>query len=267
MTDTELSRALQSAVGAAKAVGVLLRRNLNATKQVNDCLAHDIKLELDVHCQALIERRLHKAFPDITLLGEEDDETKAHGELRWVVDPIDGTVNFSHGIPHACVCIALQKRSRANAARLDHGYRTILGIVYDPFLDELWTAVEGGPALLNGKRIRVSLTSRLIDSVVAMGFGKTENSVRYSLEMFGTLSVKAQKVRNMGSAGLAIVYVASGRFDAYVEQGISLWDVAAGGFILERAGGEYWRQSGDAPMTYRMIASNGRLRETLPKKP
>lgn len=96
-----------------------------------------------------------------------------------------------------------------------------------------------------------------------MGFGKSEKSVQKSLRLFKQLSLQAQKVRNMGVAGLAIVYVASGRFDAYIEQGISLWDVAAGGFILERAGGEYWRQPGDAPLTYRMIASNGRLRRAV----
>lgn len=263
MNKTELNRALKSAVDAAKAVGVLLRRNLNAPKQVNDTVAHDIKLELDVRSQNLIQRRLHKAFPQITFLGEEGEQAETHGTFRWVVDPIDGTVNFSHGIPHACVCIALQQRSRARAAALDHGYRTVLGVVYDPFMDELWTAVDGGPALLNGKRIRVSRSSRLIDSVVAMGFGKNEQSVRKSLKLFNTLSLKAQKVRNMGSAGLATVYVASGRFDAYIEKGISLWDVAAGGFILERAGGEYWRQPGDSLLTYRMIASNGKLRNML----
>ena len=96
-----------------------------------------------------------------------------------------------------------------------------------------------------------------------MGFGKNERSVRRSLQLFNELSLKSLKVRNMGVAGLAIVYVASGRFDAYIEQGISLWDVAAGGFILERAGGEYWRQAGDTPLTYRMIASNGLLRRSV----
>lgn len=260
MNKPELSRALRTAANASRAVGAILRRNLEGPKKVNAAAAHDIKLDLDVRCQKLIERRLRKAFPEITLLGEEDEESKRHGELRWVVDPIDGTVNFTHGIPHACVCIALQKRSRGKAARLDHGYKTILGVVYDPFLDEIWTAIDGGPALLNGRRIRVSKTRQLQRSVVAMGFGKNERSVRRSLKLFNTLSFKALKVRNMGAAGLAIVYVATGRFDGYVEKGISLWDVAAGGFILERAGGEYWRQPGDTPLTYRMIATNGNLR-------
>jgi myo-inositol-1(or 4)-monophosphatase len=264
MTKTELNRALRSTVDASRAVGDLLRRNLNSTKQVDAADAHDIKLDLDVRSQSMIQRRLLKAFPDITLLGEEGEPTGTHGALRWVVDPIDGTVNYCHGIPHACVCIALQKRSRSRSAKLDQGYRTILGVVYDPFLDELWTAVDGGPALLNGRRIRVSSTGHLREGMVAMGFGKNAATVRQSLKLFATLSVKAQKVRNMGSAGLATVYVACGRFDAYIEKRISLWDVAAAGFVLERAGGEYWRQAGEDPLTYRMIASNGRLRRKLP---
>jgi myo-inositol-1(or 4)-monophosphatase len=263
MKRTELNRALRSTVDAVKAVGVLLRRNLVSAKKVNASDAHDIKLDLDVRCQRLIQRRLLAAFPEITLLGEEGDQTGAHGELRWVVDPIDGTVNYSHGIPHACICIALQQRSRAASAKLDQGYRTLLGVVYDPFLDELWTAVEGGPARLNGRRIRVSSTRHLRESMLAMGFGKSAATVRRSLKLFETLSVKARKVRNMGSAGLALVYVATGRFDAYIEKGISLWDVAAGGFILERAGGKYWRQPGESPLTYRMVASNGALRGRL----
>lgn len=260
MTETQLQRAQREAVRTAKAAGALLRGHLERPKHVSASTAHDVKLELDVRTQNLIERRLLRAFPEITLLGEEGDQQEAHGDLRWVVDPIDGTVNFSRGIPHACICIALQQRSRSRAAHLDQGYRTLLGVVYDPFQEELWMAARGGPARLNGRRIRVSGVARLRGAMIAMGFGKREKSVRQSLALFGQLSLKAQKVRNMGVAGLAMVYVASGRFDAYIEQGISLWDVAAGGFILERAGGEYWRQPGETPLTYRMIASNGRLR-------
>jgi len=263
VNNSQLRQARRVVEQTTREVGAILRNNLRAPKRVNEAAAHDIKLELDVRSQNLIQRRLYKAFPEITFLGEEGEQAQSHGDFRWVVDPIDGTVNFSHGIPHACVCIALQKRSRARTAKLDHGYRSVLGAVYDPFMDELWTAVEGGPALLNGKRIRVSRSQRLIDSVIAMGFGKNEKSVRKSLKLFGALSLQAQKVRNMGVAGLAMVYVACGRFDAYIEQGISLWDVAAGGFILERAGGEYWRQPGETPLTYRMIASNGRLRQAV----
>jgi myo-inositol-1(or 4)-monophosphatase len=263
MVTSERNRALQQAVAAARAAGAVLRANLRAPKTVHATTAHDVKLELDVRCQRLIGQRLRRAFPDVELLGEEgahDPKPSAH---RWVVDPIDGTVNFTHGIPHACVCIALQERSRARDARVDGGYRTLIGVVYDPFLDELWTGVRGGPARLNGRAIHVSRTARLSQSVVSMGFGKSEQHVRQSLRLFHQLSLKARKVRNMGAAGLAMVYVATGRFDVYIEQGISLWDIAAGGLIVECAGGEFWREPLAEPLKYRMIASNGRLRAAV----
>jgi myo-inositol-1(or 4)-monophosphatase len=262
MTTRRYRSALQSAIAAARAAGAVMRRNLTSIKHVNSTANHDVKLELDVRCQRLIERRLRRAFPAIAVLGEEGSSGAAEAAERWVIDPIDGTVNFAHGIPHACVCIALQVRSRARAARVDDGYATVLGVIYDPFLDELWTAVAGDRARLNGKPIHVSRRAQLAEAIVAMGYGKGERVVGWSLKVFSRLSQRARKVRNMGSAGLALAYVATGRFDAYIERGISLWDIAAGGFIIERAGGIFWReQLPDGG--YRMIATNGRLHRPL----
>src|ERR1700759_64318 len=110
MDSVPLNKALASVIDAAKAAGAVMRKNLNAEKKANEITAHDIKLELDVRCQKLIEKKLHAAFPKISLLGEEGDAGDESAEYRWVVDPIDGTVNFAHGIPHASVSIALQKR-------------------------------------------------------------------------------------------------------------------------------------------------------------
>lgn len=263
MTKTEFNRTLAAAVDAARAAGALMRQNLNSTKKVHARAAHDIKLELDVRCQNLIQRRLHQAFPEITLLGEEGEQLDSHGEYRWVVDPIDGTVNYSHGIPHACVSIALQQRGKGKEAKTDGGYLTQVGVIFDPFMDELWTATRGGAARLNGRRIQVSKTNKLSDAIVSMGFGKNEETVRACLPRFAELSVRARKVRNIGSAAIALAYVASGRYDAYTELGISLWDIAAGGLILQCAGGEFWRTPAADPLTYRMIATNGKLRRAL----
>src|ERR1017187_10401918 len=126
------------AVRAAQAVGVLMRRNLHASKRANSVTQHDIKLELDVRSQKLIERSLRRTFPQVAVLGEEGVAGKADAEYRWVVDPIDGTVNFAYGIPHACVSIALQQRAQTpRVAEYDDGYQTLVGVVYDPFCDEL----------------------------------------------------------------------------------------------------------------------------------
>jgi myo-inositol-1(or 4)-monophosphatase len=223
----------ESAVAAARAAGALMRRNLRRTKKVNEACHHDIKLDLDVRCQRLITRRLALDFPSIPVLGEEgiDDRVRT-ADARWVVDPIDGTVNYAHGIPHAAVSIALQLREGA-------AYRTVVGVVHDPFMDELWTAIAGRAAYLDGRRIHVSKRRKLDESIVSLGFAKSTESLDHMLPVFNLLVHRVRKIRLMGSAALALTYVADGRFDGYVEAGIRLWDIAAGGLIVERAGGVF----------------------------
>jgi len=257
-------KAAQTAVTrAAQAVGAVLRRNLHADKRANLVTQHDIKLELDVRCQKLIQKALHSAFPSVALLGEEGVAGEADADSRWVVDPIDGTVNFAYGIPHACVSIALQQRSRLpDVSTYEDGYQTVLGVVYDPFCDELWTAARGQPARLNGRVIHVSARRRLDEAIVSIGFAKSRENLEATFPYFIELTHRVRKLRVMGSAALALTYVATGRFDAYIERGIRLWDIAAGGFILEQAGGQFWRQAtGDH--AYKMISSNGLLRKRL----
>src|SRR5437868_6128692 len=129
MKSSELKRALAIAVKAARAAGALMKRNLGSVKKINEESQHDVKLELDVRCQKLIERTLRAAFPTIPILGEEGILGDPTAASRWVVDPIDGTVNFTYGIPHACVSIALQVQRGSE-------HETIIGVVYDPFCDE-----------------------------------------------------------------------------------------------------------------------------------
>ena len=155
-------------------VGALMRRNLHASKRANSVTQHDIKLELDVRCQKLIEKALRRTFPHVAVLGEEGTAGRTDAEYRWVVDPIDGTVNFAYGIPHACVSIALQQRARtAGTAEFEDGYQTLVGVVYDPFCDELWTAIRGQAARLNGKIIRVSKRRKLREAILSIGFAKS----------------------------------------------------------------------------------------------
>jgi myo-inositol-1(or 4)-monophosphatase len=260
MTGIERKRALACAVRAARAAGKLIRQNLRAAKRVNLTSQYDIKLELDVRSQKLIERILHADFPHVALLGEEGVSGDENAAERWVVDPIDGTVNFAYGVPHACVSIALQERSsKAGPSE----FVTIVGVIYDPFCDELWTAIRGQPARLNGQTIRVSLRRRLAECIVAMGFSKSIASLKRTLPYFNRLVPRVRKVRMTGSAALDMAYVASGRFDAYLERGVRLWDIAAGGLIVECAGGEFWREPVDDAHTYRLVASNGLIRQKL----
>jgi myo-inositol-1(or 4)-monophosphatase len=263
MTLSEQKRALTCAVEAARAAGRLMRLNHLREKKINSTSAHDIKLELDVRCQKLIEKILHRAFPRVALLGDEGIAGDPKALERWVVDPIDGTVNFCYGIPHACVSIALQIQVPATKES-DAQYQTVVGVVYDPFCDELWTAVRGQAARLNGKVIHVSQRARLGESIVSIGFAKSVGDSERTLPYFNKLVRRVRKIRMMGAAALAMTYVASGRFDAYVERGIRLWDIAAGGLIIECAGGEFWHEPVPGPPhTYRLLASNGRLRKKL----
>lgn len=227
-------------------------------------MQHDIKLELDVRSQALIERRLRSSFPTVAVLGEEGVSGKADAPCRWVVDPIDGTVNFTYGIPHACVSIALQERVQdAAAADYPDGYNTLLGVVYDPFCDELYTAIRGKAARLNGRVIHVSQRRQLREAIVSIGFSKSRKTLAATLPYFNQLVHRVRKIRMMGAAALGLTYVACGRFDAYVEREIRIWDVAAGGLIIECAGGEFWHQALSGEHRYRSIASNGLLRRAL----
>lgn len=263
MNQVQLRQALAVAVEAARAAGDLMRRHHRHAKRVQAATRHDIKLELDLRCQRLIERRLREAFPALGVLGEEGSLAGGGGP-RWVVDPIDGTVNFAYGIPHACVSIALESPD-------EHGrLRPVVGVVYDPFCGELWTARHGQPTRLNGRVIRVSDRARLEEAIVSLGAGRRLRAIRHMVGALTRLIHRVRKLRSMGSAALALAYVASGRFDAYAEIGLHWWDIAAGGLLVECAGGrfEVREQPGAG---FELLAHNGpigpRLKRLLPKVP
>jgi len=279
-----LTRAKETAIKVAKYAGSQIRRQLAAPKRIDSATQYDIKLELDVRSQRIIERQLRAAYPEIEFLGEEDAGRKTNAAYRWVVDPIDGTVNFAYGIPHACVSIALQGRNdaweeqprahrgeqienaqgRSSTLRAyPDGYATLLGIVYDPFCDELWTAIAGQTATLNGKRIRVSRRRKLAEAIVSIGLSKSRKHLEATLPLLNRLARRVRKIRIMGAGALDLTYVATGRFDAYLERRIRLWDIAAAGLILECAGGEIWREPVSGDYAFEMIASNGLLGKQL----
>jgi myo-inositol-1(or 4)-monophosphatase len=246
----------------------MMRDNLRSTKKINSSSQYDIKLELDVLCQKRIEKMLRAAFPTIPILGEEGILGDPAAPDRWVVDPIDGTVNFTYGIPHACVSIALQSRPMRQDARQAHNeqdYHSVVGVVYDPFCNELWTAIRGQRAYLNGAPIQVSNRRKLKESIVALGFAKQDFTLDKMLPTFNELIHQVRKIRIMGSAALSLVYVATGRMDAYAEYGLRLWDIAAGGLIVESAGGEFFHEAVKGEYTYRLLANNGLLRKALEK--
>lgn len=240
---------LDLAIAAARAAGTLLRTNFGTVLNVNSLEAHDIKLELDVKSQTLITDMILGEFPDHAIYGEEGIAGNQASRFHWIIDPIDGTVNFFYGIPHFCISIALRE-----------GSDILLGVIYDPIREELWHARKGGTALLNGKPCAVSTRSTVAEAILSVGFSKTKTTIDTGLPLFQDLVYRARKCRLMGSAALDMAYVCCGRLDGYIEQSVSLWDIAAGILLVECAGGVVKTKTPpDNPDKFSVIATNGLL--------
>lgn len=243
-----MSDYLAVAEQAAREAGVLLRENFESELHVDAMLAHDIKLELDVRSQELITKVLLGAFPDHAVLGEEGNSGTSGSEFEWIVDPIDGTVNYFFGIPHFCISIALRQ-----------GPETILGVVYDPMLNEMFATGPGSPPTRNGQPIRVSPRATLGEAVITIGFSKTDDALEAGFDRFKQVAKKVRKTRILGSAALGMAYIACGRLDAYLEESVSLWDIAAGELLIQRAGGRVTRIPHAGSTKFGVISSNGKL--------
>ena len=240
---------LDTALAAARAAGELLRTHFGKPLDVNEFAAHDIKLDLDVRAQTLITEILLGAFPDHAIFGEEGIAGNQESEWQWIVDPIDGTVNYFYAIPHFCISIALRR-----------GDEIQVGVIYDPMRDEMWAVERGRTATLNGSPIAVSQRTQLSDAVLSVGFSKTKTTIAAGLPLLEKYVQRARKCRLMGSAALDLAYVACGRLDAYIEQSVSLWDVAAGKLLVESAGGQFqMTPREDTPEKISVVASNGRI--------
>ena len=238
---------LDAAVDAARAAGQLLRHSFQQPLRINSSEAHDIKLEIDVRSQELITESLLKKFPEHALYGEEGIVGDQESDHQWVVDPLDGTVNYFYGIPHFCVSIALRFKGEI-----------IVGVIYDPIREEIFAAQKGAKPALNGKEFRVSERADLAEAVLSVGLSKTGATIDAGLPLLQQMVHRARKCRLMGSAALDMAYVACGRFDAYIEQGISLWDIAAGWILVETAGGTVeMKPRADMKDKYSIVASNG----------
>ena len=238
---------LDAAEKAARVAGEVLRKNFHRSQHVTVAEAHDIKLAIDVETQELITKALLKQFPEHALYGEEGIVGDQSREHQWVVDPLDGTVNYFYRIPHFSVSIALRLKGEI-----------IVGVIYDPMRDEMWSVQKGEKPRLNGKHFRVSNRTNLSEAVISVGLAKTDHSIDSNLPLLEAMIHRVRKCRVLGSAALDMAYVACGRFDAYIERGISLWDIAAGWILVETAGGRVdLRPRKDMKDKYSIVASNG----------
>lgn len=239
---------LETAITAARAAGALLREHYESELTVDEMLAHDIKLQMDVRSQDLITQILLERHPDHAIYGEEGVAGDAGSAFHWIVDPIDGTVNYFFGIPHFCVSIALRE-----------GEEITHGVIYDPMLDELFAVGPGSEPTRNGKPIRTSRRASWEEAVITVGFSKTNEAIDIGLERYRRIAHRVRKTRMLGSAALGMAYIACGRLDAYFEEAVSLWDIAAGELLVRRAGGSVQRFPKAGSEKFGVISSNGLL--------
>jgi myo-inositol-1(or 4)-monophosphatase len=238
---------LDAAENAASAAGKLLRENFQRQQRVKVFAAHDIKLEIDVQAQELISKLLLEEFPAHALYGEEGIVGDQSSDQQWIVDPLDGTVNYFYGIPHFCVSIALRLHKKI-----------VVGVIYDPIRGEMWTGQRSEVSKLNGAPIHVSERAELAEAVISIGLAKTGETINTNFPLLQQMIHRVRKCRVLGSAALDLAYVACGRFDAYIETGISLWDIAAGSLLVENAGGTVdLRPRENTKDKYSIVASNG----------
>ena len=252
----DLDSLLDCAITAAKRSGRHALDNATRRSEVIARAEHDVKLALDVECQEIAEREILSRYADHRFLGEEsaaDELLNAGSPYLWIVDPIDGTVNFSHAYPYWCCSVAVQ-----------HAGRVVAGCVYNPLGDEVYCATTNSPAQCNGTPIAVSQTMNLSRALVMTGTDKNENTDHPSGDVFLRITSAVQRPRVAGSAALDICRVACGQADAYFEAGVYLWDVAAAGLILRQAGGrtDVLREL-PTPHCISYIASNGHLHDAF----
>jgi myo-inositol-1(or 4)-monophosphatase len=250
-----LTRELKVAVAAAEAAGGVLRDGFGRQHQIEYKGEADLVTEADEEAEQKIMEVIHEAFPDHGMLTEEGGEMQGQGNARWIVDPLDGTTNYAHGLPLFCTSIALEKDNEV-----------VLGVVHDPMTNETYAAERGAGATLNGEPLEVSSTSEPARALLGTSFADRPEELEVGLEVFGRLASLARGMRRLGSGALDLCYVAAGRLDGCYERGFSAWDVAAGVLIVEEAGGRVTDHRGsrlDPEQSEGLVASNGIVHPSL----
>jgi myo-inositol-1(or 4)-monophosphatase len=254
---------LHIAVNAALEAGALLRHGFGTSFTVSNKEGrHNLVTEYDHAAENLIVERIRAHFPDHVFLGEESGgATEAHpNTVRWIIDPLDGTVNFAHSIPIFCVSIG------AEYIHPDGTGELVCGVIFAPMTNELFASERGSGAYLNGVRLSVSQTERLEDAILVTGFPyNAGQNPGGCIEHFTRFVSMGLPVRRLGSAAIDLAYLAAGRFDGYWEVSLNAWDVAAGKLLLLEAGGTITQYDGSPHNIMRgtMLATNGRVHKEM----
>jgi myo-inositol-1(or 4)-monophosphatase len=249
---------LAVAVEAALAAGRIHRQYFRQGPAIHKKGRIDLVTKADLEVEAMFRRLITDRLPGHVVLGEETVATQAElapTRFRWIIDPVDGTTTFAHGLQFYCVSIALEIDGRIE-----------LGVVYDASADELFTAERGEGAWCNGERLHVSSVGALVDALFCTGFPySVREDRRRQLYLFAAFLDEAQAVRRLGSAALDLCYVAAGRLDGYWEEKIHPWDIAAGALIVQEAGGRATGLAGEPFDAFagHVMVSNGHLHEAM----
>jgi myo-inositol-1(or 4)-monophosphatase len=246
---------LNFAIRVAKDAGGLLRDRFGTRIDIGHKGVIDIVTDVDLASESLIREAISTYYPKHEILAEEGGLSESGSEYRWIIDPLDGTTNFAHAYPIFCVSIALEWKGEV-----------VIGIVYDPMRDELFTAERGGGATLNNKSIRVSKTAELMQGLLSTGFPYDIKTSRLTnLDHWENFAMNAQALRRDGAAALDLCYVACGRFDGFWELNLSPWDTAAGALVVAEAGGRLSDFSGGEFSNYEreIVASNGLIHDRM----
>jgi myo-inositol-1(or 4)-monophosphatase len=249
-----LTKKLEAAISAAREAGRVLREGFGWQHSVRYKGEVDLVTEVDEQAERVIREILLEAFPAYGVLAEEGGALAGEVDARWIVDPLDGTTNYAHGLPIFAVSIALERAGEV-----------VLGVVHDPMREETFIAERGGGATLNDEPVRVSDTDEPIQALIATGFPYDRAEMPEALELFGRFAALTRGMRRLGSTALDLCYVAAGRLDGYYERGIWAWDIAAGSLILEEAGGKVTDyRGGELDLEGReIVASNGALHPAM----
>ena len=255
MTTTNLHPMINVAIKAARAAGAIINRAALdvesvrvSQKQVNDFVT-----EVDQAAEQIIIETLLGAYPGHAIWAEESgrEHGAQHSEFVWIIDPLDGTTNFIHGLPIYCVSIALAVRCKVEQA-----------VIYDPSRNDLFTATKGRGAYMNNRRIRVAKRTRLKECLISTGFPyRFDDNINHYLHMLGEIMQRTAGLRRPGAAALDLAYVAAGFTDGFFELGLQPWDVAAGSLLITEAGGLVGNLSGDADFLEQRecLAANPRI--------
>lgn len=260
----------ETAVSAARSAGAIQMDHFRDDRLGCHRLLHDVKLETDRQCESVIMAAIRAHFPDHSILSEESGALTGKGAYTWIIDPLDGTVNFWHGLPFFCVSIACYRNTHQNvgANRLSEMALTtpVAGMILSPFSEELFSAIAGRGAFLNGRPIRVSSINRSADAVITVSFGKNTETMQRMTRRLEALLPQVRKVRCLGAAAVELGYLAAGFLGGLIYEGLRLWDFAAGKIIIEEAGG-FLEAVETEPNQWRIIAGTPAVRDALSNFP